>query len=398
MNSLCKRLAWTLITCLILSSFSFLLADETFGVPVPVVALDPNKGSTLGILLAVVSEDAGRLNTIMAPVLTHNELEGISFDFNLFGFPTEDIDYKLYLSIGTEEFWGGRIYYEHKRFMHNSLKLTIRISVEKTSSDRFYGIGRDTEEDDESNYTPIVGEGYVKLTAEVFRDVYLSFSIGANRYKIKSGTVEDVDSTDEKFPNVEGVEDGSYSLPFEMALEYNSVDCDVSPTSGLHGRIFIRVADESLLSSFSYRRYGAMARFFFAVDKEKRFITAVRGLVEYMEGDDIPFYELNSLGGESLRGFGVGRFYDKHRILANIEERIRLFRWLAGDILLDIETVVFLDVGQVTHSLRDIDFKDMEFVVGTGIRMVVRSQIVAKVDIGFGSEGSKIYASLDYPF
>jgi outer membrane protein assembly factor BamA len=135
------------------------------------------------------------------------------------------------------------------------------------------------------------------------------------------------------------------------------------------------------------------------MDEDARFVTAVRGAVEYMEGKSIPFFELSMLGGSNtLRGFGEGRFYDRHRVLCNVEERIRLMRFAVGEISLDIETALFLDIGQVFSSFRNFDHKDLEMVFGTGLRLVVRSQIVAKVDIGYGSEGSAIFAGLNYPF
>jgi hypothetical protein len=37
-------------------------------------------------------------------------------------------------------------------------------------------------------------------------------------------------------------------------------------------------------------------------------------------------------------------------------------------------------------------------VVGGGIRFLAASQIVAKIDVGLGSEGVAVFTGLDYPF
>lgn len=373
-------------------------AEETFGVPIPVIGIDPNEGTLLGVLLAVITEEEGRITRIMAPVAAHNELVGYSLDFNYFGFPAEDIRYKLYLSHTTEDFWGYRLEYYEEHFLSEFFDLSFKLAFERTASNRYYGNGPDSDRDDESNYTARDVLAEAVLTAEIWNDFYLAFTIRGKRKWVRKGVVEDIPSLHQQFPDVDGV-DGGYSLPFQIAMEYDTRDSNVTPTSGVYAKIFFEIADDAILSTFAIRRYGAIGKIFFALDEEQRFITAVQGVLMYTEGDDIPFFESSGLGGvNTLRGFGMGRFYDNHSVLCNLEERIRLFRWLVGEIYLDIEAAFFLDVGQVTPSLRDIDDEDIQTVGGAGVRFVVRSQIVAKVDFGYGSEGTEIFAGLDYPF
>lgn len=386
------------LAILFLSGIIEAAEEETFGVPIPVIGIDPNEGTTIGVILAIVSEQEGRLRSIIAPVATTNDTLGYSLDFNYFGFPTTDVSYQLYFSHTTENFWEYSIEYTHRHFLSDALFLSAKLSFEKRANPRFYGIGPGTSERNETNYTNREVEGSATLTIEFLKYVYGSFSLLGRRSWLRSGTVEDIDNLEERFPNIEGIR-GGYSLPVEIALEYDSRDSYITPSTGIHARIFFRIADESMLSSFSYRRYGATGKCYLSFDEEGRFVTALRASVEYMEGEDIPFYELSTLGGgTTLRGFGDGRFYDKHRLLFNAEERVRLFRWLVGEILLDIEGAIFVDIGQVFPSFRTMDHRDFEVVVGGGVRMVVRSQIVAKVDIGFGSDGSAIFAGLHYPF
>ncbi len=372
--------------------------EETFGVPIPVVGTSPNSGATLGVLLAVVSEKQGRITSILAPVFMSNDLFGNEIDINYFGFPAVGIGYQLLFSHTTENFWDYSAEYHHAKFLHQDLRLDAEFEFFRSPTERFYGIGPQTTEDDESSYTLRQVGGYATLTMRLIDRFFGSFSIKARRMWPRKGVVEEVTTLQEKFPNVVGV-NGSYTMPIELGLIYDSRDDLVSPTSGIYARMFLEIGQEGILSSFSFQRFRIDARAYISLDKESRFVTVIRGMLTYLRGDDIPFYELSMLGGdETLRGYGEGRFYDNHSILFNVEERIRLFRFLAGDILLDIETVLFIDIGQVFPSFNSLDFKDIKFVAGTGIRFVVRSQIVAKVDIGYGDEGMAIFAGLHYPF
>ena len=62
------------------------------------------------------------------------------------------------------------------------------------------------------------------------------------------------------------------------------------------------------------------------------------------------------------------------------------------------ELAVFTEAGRVFHTFATLDTRRVQTVVGTGIRLVVTSQIVAKIDVGLGSEGTAIFAGLHYPF
>ena len=118
-----------------------------------------------------------------------------------------------------------------------------------------------------------------------------------------------------------------------------------------------------------------------------------------MDGPNIPFFELSELGGdETLRGFGENRFLDEGRVLVNAEERFKVFQINYGNVRTDIELAVFTDVGRVFHNFSDLGSGKIQAVVGGGIRFLAASQIVAKIDVGVGSEGVAIFTGLDYPF
>ena len=113
----------------------------------------------------------------------------------------------------------------------------------------------------------------------------------------------------------------------------------------------------------------------------------------------VPFLEQSILGGENtLRGYGRNRFIDNSFLLVNLEERIRLFRWVVFNVTADWELAPFVDLGAVMERLNKAKTRDFEFNPGIGFRATVRPNIVGRVDVGIGREGPSVYVGLGYPF
>ena len=117
-------------------------------------------------------------------------------------------------------------------------------------------------------------------------------------------------------------------------------------------------------------------------------------------GDDVPFYELSSLGGQnSLRGYGEDRFIDNNLVNVNIEQRLHVFRTRMFNVVSDFEIAPFVDGGKVFNTFTELQlFKDFAVTPGIGFRGIVRRTVVGRVDVGYSDEGGAVFAGLDYPF
>jgi len=112
-------------------------------------------------------------------------------------------------------------------------------------------------------------------------------------------------------------------------------------------------------------------------------------------GDDAayPALSVRAIGGEqSLRGFGDGRFQDANRFFASAELRLEVFREKLFGVLMSLEAAPFLDAGRVFPSARDLPLSALHLAGGLGFRAVIRPQLVAYVDLGYGSEGPAAFA------
>jgi outer membrane protein assembly factor BamA len=216
---------------------------------------------------------------------------------------------------------------------------------------------------------------------------------------IGPGAVTSLPSIQERFTAAEvpGI-DGFTTHAQQLGLIYSSLDDPVMPTRGVFGRAAFEISSTALGSSATYRHYTVEVKAFLPW-ADARYVTAVRAAYNQTLGDDVPFLERSILGGKNtLRGHGDNRFVDSSYVLVNIEERIRLFRYRVFNVNTDWEVAPFLDLGTVATDLLDVAPKNFVVNPGVGFRAIVRPNVVARVDIGFGKEGPAIFATLGYPF
>jgi outer membrane protein assembly factor BamA len=371
-------------------------ADRTF-VPLPIFTTDPNEGETYGALLAIIDAQEGAFRSLLVPYVTYNALLGAagSMHYERFFAGQAKFDMDVAQSTQNQAFYRlryGDLNWRDPRYLFEGFGL-----YENDRTARFFGIGVKSREQDETNYTLRQVGGEVTFGRRLMPELIASLTERLRHVTIRAGAVDSLPFLKEVFIDIPG-DDGSFVWAHRLALTYDTRNSLVTPTHGSFGQVFIEVADEAIGSKASFVRYGVQGRWLWPHLGE-RLVLAVRGLLERVDGSDVPFFELSELGGdETLRGFGENRFLDEGRILINAEERIKVFHFTYGEVRTDIELTVFSDVGRVFRNFSDLGSGKIQAVVGGGIRFLAASQIVAKIDVGVGSEGIAIFTGLDYPF
>jgi len=95
----------------------------------------------------------------------------------------------------------------------------------------------------------------------------------------------------------------------------------------------------------------------------------------------VPYFLLPWLGsGSSLRGYGTGRFRDRHSLLMSGE-----WRWIPSRYALDM--ALFCDAGTVGRRFKDLKLGDLKYDYGIGIRFHGPEVTPLRFDIAHGSEG-----------
>ena len=163
---------------------------------------------------------------------------------------------------------------------------------------------------------------------------------------------------------------------------------------------YTEAADRTLGSATSFVKLGAAWRDFVLVHiRRVRGVLALRALLNYVSGSrDTPFWEQSSLGERDLRAFGTDRFIDFNRSAASVEFRVPVYSRRLFGVNPELELAPFFDAGEVFHRIDDSPVSDLHVAYGMGFRFVVRPQVVAYVDIGFGFEGSAVFSGVSYPF
>jgi len=371
-------------------------ADKTL-VPLPIFTTDPNEGQTYGALLAVIDAQEGAFRSLLVPYVTYNSLLGATGSVHYERFLADQAKFDTDATQSTRNQAFYRLRYTDlnlggPRYLFEGFGL-----YENDRTARFFGIGANSLESNETNYTQRQVGGEVIFGRRLIPELIASLTERLRSVSIRRGAVDSLPFLQDVFTDVPG-EDGSFVWAHRLTLTYDTRNSHVTPTQGLFGQVFIEIADEAIGSKASFVRYGLQGRWLWPHLGE-RLVFGVRGLLDRVDGSNIPFFELSELGGdETLRGFGENRFLDEGRILVNAEERIKVFQINYGNVRTDIELAVFTDIGRVFHNFSDLGSGKIQAVVGGGIRFLAASQIVAKIDVGVGSEGVAVFTGLDYPF
>jgi outer membrane protein assembly factor BamA len=367
--------------------------------PIPSASTSKNDGSDAGLIVPILITDPdGELKYLLAPMLIKNSIVGTRGTFNLFRYDpggrqmqfiaslTEKIERKLLFNYIDPAFSNGRYF------------LTFGGTFFKNATSRFFGLGQTTVEADETNYT--AREARANWRFGVYANEVTQIAVGqrVRQVSLQRGAT-DLPFTGDVYPTVNGVQGETIIVGHRATFYYDTRNNLISPTDGMAVTAFAELNQNIRNHDFPlYSRYELEIKKLFP-SESKRAILIVRADLQATLGDQVPFFEQSSLGGQNnLRGYGVDRFIDKNLIAASIEERIHIARAKIAGVAADFEMATFLDTGQVFNTFMDVSFKDYKMTPGIGFRGIVRPNVVGRIDYGYSKEGGAIFAGLDFPY
>jgi outer membrane protein assembly factor BamA len=340
----------------------------------------------------------GRIRTIVAPSVTWNEIRGVTGTFRYFLYASalerlefiasysEKIDRELKLEYRNLGVFGGRFHAD------------FTLLHQRTSSIRFFGIGPESEKEDESNMTLEVSGVYALFGVNVTPTMRLSLGETLQRFEVSRGGVPGLPFTGDLFPDLPGIQ-GATIHAQRVALIYDSRDSQTTPTQGVYLSLFGEASTELLGSDADYLKAGIEA-IYLRPYFDRRVVVVLRGLFEGLSGESsTPFQILPTLGGvDTLRGFAENRFYGDARLLFNAEIRARVLRARIFGVDAEFQIAPFMDVGKVFNSAQQFINTPFEVTPGVGFRGLAPPSVVGHVEFAFSREGAAIYVGLDYPF
>jgi outer membrane protein assembly factor BamA len=372
-------------------------------IPIPEIVTDPNEGNTFGLLGVVLfTDEKDEIRYMLAPDISYNETKGAYPVFRLFGYPSPDRRYSITLGKSTTKDENYELEFTDRGFWDRRAFVAGNFIFERDSTERFFGLGNESDEARESNYTGNLTRAIGSVGLWILPYVNVAYEMRMERYSIGRGQVQSIPFIQAEFPKATSRDrfDATFYWTHRVAIAYDSRDSFDIPTGGAYSELYVDGASPWLGSSTWFVKFGVNWRQYIPLRKSGNPILALRALADYMTtSNDTPFWELNMLGGRrTLRAFGSRRFIDQNRTLVGGELRTRVWQRRMFGVNAEIEVAPFVEAGKVFPQLADNPINHPHWAYGVGFRGIARPQIVGFVDVGAGSEGTAIFTGVNYPF
>ena len=281
---------------------------------------------------------------------------------------------QIITTVGAETYPGGGRY-----------RALANLSFERFPNS-FWGIGNDTPESLEEDYTPEMIAASGEFSVEVARHMYAgAFGQGGNRRlrEFEAGGLIDTRA-------VPGTDDGTL-VDLGLLVARDSRSSNVYPRSGAFHQLR---ASRSIDVSGNGNDYSTLSIDLRTYVPIRSGVMALRAL-GIASGEVPPFDLMPRLGGQSLlRGYFGGRFRD--RSLGALEGEVRSGMWHR------LRGVLFAGAGQVADVPGDLRLDAFHASAGFGLRILLSRQeeFNLRVDYGIGldPESSGFYLGFGEAF
>ena len=375
-------------------------------IPVPEIAVDPNSGTTLGVIPTWIQTDEHHdIRRIIAPDVLHNPYFGWGAHARIYAYPSVDEQWSVIAGVQQRVERGFDAEYEHGRSRLQRWSVSGSAIYNRDGSPRFFGIGNQSPAIAETNYTDQQELIEVQIGLNITHAWQLRYTGRARAVDVTAGTLTGIASIQRRFGPILGVGTNSEQLN-RLSMVYDTRDDVTIPTRGMEWVAYGGVASRhELFNDSLYNEAGIDGRVFWPINPAT--VLAAHMALRYLPtAHRVPFWALSSLGGgqsviggeQPLRGFGEGRYYDRDSFSATVELRRRVASFNAISTHVDLEVTPFVDAGRVFHRTDTWPLSQLHTVGGLGFRGIARPFVVGYVDLGYGSAGLAVFTGISYPF
>jgi Omp85 superfamily domain len=375
-------------------------------IPVPEIAVDPDSGTTLGIIPTWVQTDENHeVRRIIAPDVMYNPYFGYGVHGRVYGYTSTDEQWSVVAGIKERVEREFDYEFQRGRLREDRWSFTSSLIYDRDGTPRFYGIGNESPAINETNYTNQEEEAQVQVGLNLTHAWQLQYTARFQDVDVLPGTLEKIASIETRFGRILGVGTNKEMLN-RLAIIYDTRDNLTVPSRGMELIAYGGMASrDSVFDDSMYSEAGGDGRVFWPLAQNTTLVTHMA--LRYLPTSHaVPFWALSDIGGgesvvggeQPLRGFGEGRFYDRDSFSSSIELRRKVLSFDATSTFVDVEMTPFIDVGRVFARSGTFPLDQLHHVYGVGFRGIARPFVVGYVDIGYGSEGIAAFTGLNYPF
>lgn len=375
-------------------------------IPIPEIGVDPNSGTTLGVIPTWIrTDDDNNINRIIAPDVLHNPYFGYGAHARLYSFDSTDEQWSVVAGIKERVERGVDGEYEVGRLRNDRWSIKYSLIFDRSGTPRFYGVGNESPAIDETNYTNTTDLAQAVIGYNLNHKWQLQYTTHLRVVDVTPGTLAKIDTIESRFGRILGVGTNKEFLN-RLAAVYDTRDDITIPHRGMLWEAYAGLSSRhGMFNNSLYSETGVDGRMFWPID-EFTTVASHIALRYQLASHAVPFWALSSIGGDQsdlgssqpLRGFGLGRFYDHDAFSSSVELRRQVASFNAAATTVNLEVTPFVDLGRVFAHSDTVPFTELHQVYGVGFRGVARPSVVGYVDIGHGSEGIAVFTGLNYPF
>ncbi len=375
-------------------------------IPVPEIAVDPDSGTTLGVIPTWIKTDENRdIRRIIAPDFIYNPYFGYGAHGRIYGYESEDEQWSVVGDVMQRVERGIDFEYLDGLSRDGRWSFSSSLIFDRNGTPRFYGVGNESPSYAQTNYTNQQELAQAQIGLNVTHAWQLLFTGRIQVVDVLPGTLTRIATLESRFGRILGV-GTNRELLNRLSIVYDTRDNVIVPSRGMQWVAYGGLASRfGLLNDSLYSEAGVDGRNFWTLTPRDVLVTHIA--LRYMPSTHrVPFWALSSVGGgdsiiggaQPLRGFGSGRFYDRDSFSSSVELRHRAASFDAIATHVELELTPFIDVGRVFSRAGTFPLEQLHKVYGLGFRGVARPFVVGYVDIGYGSEGVAVFTGINYPF
>ena len=377
--------------------------------PFPFAFTSNFEGSSVGMGLTVFnSTREGTMTGMFAMYGYANEYIGGAFGIQAISCPAAYHNYQFSAFLGGDSYRFITFHYENLTIgQKGNFGLELTANSINEPRRRFYGLGANSKEDDETAYRDeeLLGVlDFYFLPIQNFR-----FGAGLRYRDIQTGTsIQDLADEglpflveESQFSNLLGLNGGSVLGP-RINLVYDHRDQEFSPSRGFYGKTTVEynsILDDEGSSELvdNYWTLNLDLRQYFSTANQK-LIFLIRNTWTFNSEDNIPFFESAGLGGGStLRAYDPNRFLGKNSVFGSMEMRYTLFKAKILGYPMSIEMAGFLDAGQVFGRGDELG-DELNIDPGISLRMINRPNVGMIFNVASGEDGLYFSGGIGLPF
>lgn len=207
---------------------------------------------------------------------------------------------------------------------------------------------------------------------------------------------------------ISGVDGGWVSI-IQTALIFDTRDFEPDPTKGYYFEVANEYSSKYIGSQFDFNKLFIQGRAYQKIPIGKRTILAGRFGAGNIFGNNAPFFEfqdqwspegsINALGGrQSLRGYRANRFLARSMWFTNVELRVRLAETKLGKQRFAFGVAPFFDAGTVRDRWQDLNFNNIKYSYGGGLRIAWNQSTILSFDYGHSKEDRLFYFGIGQAF